>query len=226
MGISYNTSIVRDGLVLHLDAANPKSYPGTGTVWKDLSGNGNDGTLVNGVGYNTDSKGYFTFNGSTQCVELVTFPQVFGASVTMVGWFFFTTENTRDVLFSNYTAAPNVGFERHTSDRLRLFWNNGVNDVFSVTGIAPANRWLNICIVRNKELSQFQFYVNATLYSSPLVSSADLPSVNGPFRIARDIRTDFTALGGNCSCFTLYNRALSATEIKQNFESLRGRYGI
>jgi hypothetical protein len=51
MGIFYNTSIARDGLVLHLDAANKKSYPGTGTTWKDLNGNGNNGTLINGVGY-------------------------------------------------------------------------------------------------------------------------------------------------------------------------------
>ena len=48
MGIAYNTSIVRDGLVLHLDAANKKSYPGSGTVWSDLSGNDRNGTLLNG----------------------------------------------------------------------------------------------------------------------------------------------------------------------------------
>ena len=51
MGIAYNSSIVRDGLVLHLDAANPKSYPGSGTVWKDLSGLGNDGTINSTVSF-------------------------------------------------------------------------------------------------------------------------------------------------------------------------------
>jgi hypothetical protein len=54
MAISYNPRIVTDGLVLALDAGNPKSYPGSGTTWTDLSGNGNNGTLVNGVGYNSE----------------------------------------------------------------------------------------------------------------------------------------------------------------------------
>jgi hypothetical protein len=226
MGITYNTSIVRNGLVLHLDAANKKSYPGTGTVWKDLSGLGNHGTLVNGVGFNSSNKGFLTFNGSNHCIELNQYPQIYNNSVTMSGWFYFDIANTRDVLFSNYTATPNVGFERHTSDRLRLFWNSGANDVFSDNNIAPANEWLYICIIRNKDVSQFQFYVNGILRSNPSVTSADLPSVNGPFRIGRDIRTDFTALGGNCSNVQLYNRALSQSEVQQNFNALRGRYGI
>jgi hypothetical protein len=60
MGIFYNTSIARDGLVLHLDAANKKSYPGTGTTWKDLSGNGNHFTLFNSPVF-TDK--YLNFSG-------------------------------------------------------------------------------------------------------------------------------------------------------------------
>lgn len=64
MALAHNPKIVTDGLVLCLDAANPKSYPGSGTVWSDLSGNGNNGTLVNGVGYNSNNGGYLTFDGS------------------------------------------------------------------------------------------------------------------------------------------------------------------
>ena len=63
MGTSYNPHIVSDGLVLCLDAANPRSYPGSGTSWYDLSGNGNNGTLVNGVGYSSDNAGSLVFDG-------------------------------------------------------------------------------------------------------------------------------------------------------------------
>jgi len=63
MGITYNTSIVRNGLVLHLDAANRKSYPGTGTTWTDLSGLNNNGTLTNGVSYQSVNQGAFNFDG-------------------------------------------------------------------------------------------------------------------------------------------------------------------
>lgn len=52
-------NIVEDGLVLYLDAANKKSYPGSGTVWKDLSGNGNDGTLTNGPTFGSTNLGSY-----------------------------------------------------------------------------------------------------------------------------------------------------------------------
>lgn len=226
MSLGHGSSIIRDGLVLHLDAANPKSYPGSGTTWNDLSGNGYDGTLVNGVGYSADNNGYFTFEGSTQTIALSTYPQVYAGSVTFSGWYYFTTSNTRDVLYSNYTATPTVSFERHTSDRLRMYWNNGVNDIYTPDNVVPAETWHFICMIRNKETSQFQFYVNGQMVHNPNVSAADLSSVNGPYRIGRDTRTDFTALGGYCAGVCIYNRTLSALEIQQNFEALRGRYGI
>ena len=59
MGIGHGADIVRNGLVLHLDAANKKSYPGTGTAWNDLSGNSNNGSLLNGTSFN--SLGYLSF---------------------------------------------------------------------------------------------------------------------------------------------------------------------
>lgn len=64
MGIAYNTSIVRDGLLLHLDAANVKSYPGSGTTWNDLSGKGSNGILVNGPVYSSNGKGSITLDGT------------------------------------------------------------------------------------------------------------------------------------------------------------------
>ena len=62
-------TIIPDGLILHLDAANTKSYPGSGTVWKDLSGNGRDGTLIDGVGYSTDNGGTLVFDGTDDYVD-------------------------------------------------------------------------------------------------------------------------------------------------------------
>ena len=70
--------IVTDGLVLNLDAGNPQSYPGSGTTWTDLSGNGNNGTLLNGVGYDSDNGGSLVFDGSN---DYVTTP-LFGDSTT------------------------------------------------------------------------------------------------------------------------------------------------
>ena len=64
MAILYNPGIITNRLVMCLDAANIKSYPGTGTAWSDLSGNGNTGTLTNGPVYNSGNGGYISFDGS------------------------------------------------------------------------------------------------------------------------------------------------------------------
>jgi hypothetical protein len=69
MGAFAGPDGVESSLVLALDAANPKSYPGSGTTWTDLSGNGNNGTLVNGVGYVGTNGGALSFDGSNDYVE-------------------------------------------------------------------------------------------------------------------------------------------------------------
>ena len=69
MGVFAGPEIVEDGLVLALDAGNTKSYPGSGTTWTDLSGNGNNGSLVNGVGYNSGNLGSLSFDGVNDYVN-------------------------------------------------------------------------------------------------------------------------------------------------------------
>ena len=73
MGFYRGPKIVTDGLVLALDAANKKSYPGTGTTWQDLSGNGNDATLVNSPTFGTTNGGRFEFDGTNR---YLTFPEI------------------------------------------------------------------------------------------------------------------------------------------------------
>ena len=63
------SGIVTSGLILNLDAGNASSYPGTGTTWTDLSGNNNNGTLVNGVGYSSSNGGIMTFDGVNDFVN-------------------------------------------------------------------------------------------------------------------------------------------------------------
>ena len=95
MAVNYNTAIVTNGLVLALDAANTKSYPGSGTTWTDLSANGNNGTLVNTPSYSPNNQGYFTFNGTNQAVSSFASTTGFGVTgatpvATMSMWVNFT----------------------------------------------------------------------------------------------------------------------------------------
>ena len=68
MGLAHSPSLVMNGLVLALDAANPKSYPGSGTTWTDLSGRGNTGTLTNGPTYSSANGGSLVFDGTNDYV--------------------------------------------------------------------------------------------------------------------------------------------------------------
>jgi hypothetical protein len=92
MGLAHSPSIITQNLVLCLDAANPKSYPTTGTTWTDLSGNGNNGTLVNGVGYNTANGGALVFDGADDYITSL-FATTSGQAVTYAGWLY-STETT------------------------------------------------------------------------------------------------------------------------------------
>ena len=69
MGLAHSPRIVRDGLVLYLDAANIKSYPGSGTTWTDISGKDYDGTLINGPTFSSDNLGCVVFDGSNDTVH-------------------------------------------------------------------------------------------------------------------------------------------------------------
>jgi hypothetical protein len=70
MGLGHSPKIVTSGLVLYLDAANPKSYPGSGTTINNLIGTSNNGVLSGGVGFNNENEGIFTFDGSNDQIDL------------------------------------------------------------------------------------------------------------------------------------------------------------
>jgi len=193
-----------------------------GAAIGDLSGNTNSATNSNV----TVTNGIMEFNGSTSQILLPTLPEYFTGSVSMEGWFYFTTDNTKDILFGSYSSSPGVNFERSSSNQLRLWWNNGSNNIYSSNNVIPANEWLHIVMIRNKEDGTFDFYVNGELKDSPLVSSSDIATVGQPFRIGRDIRTTYEAMDGKIAEFKLYNTALSADEVYKNFNASRSRYGI
>lgn len=237
MGISYNTSIVRNGLVLHLDAANKKSYPGTGTTWTDLSGLGNNGTLVNGVGYNSSNKGNFTFDGVNDFISIansssykVQFPMSLGiifkiptATSRMVS---FLTDDTSDfhrgVCVQVLTSlVPSVQYGNGTMNA------PGGRRNFDGTSTLELNKWYYMVATLANNLS-CQIYINgvsdSTAYASGTATTLAYSTGVGTIGRKNDVTTAYS--NGTISLAQVYNRALSAAEVKQNFEALRGRYGI
>lgn len=107
--ISYYGGIVTNGLVLALDAAKKDSYPGSGTVWRDISGNGNNGTLTNGPTFNSGNGGSIVFDGVDDYVEYGLITQMSNLiNITVSYWYYPTTTNVTKALGGRYNNRPAI----------------------------------------------------------------------------------------------------------------------
>jgi hypothetical protein len=221
---------VTSGLVLELDAGNIKSYPTTGTTWFDKSGNANNGTLINGPTFNTGSLGSIVFDGVDDYVSLGTSlnSTTTGSSFTVNMWVLSNVVidgTTYYGLISNYSNTG--GFQLFTGDG-NLIYAYG-SDFLAKTGTASisqltANTWYNITFSSVKNTSG-TIYINGidrTLYS--YTNTINAPNQN----LKLGVRADSNAYGwnGRIALTQLYNRALSASEVQQNFNATRARFGI
>jgi hypothetical protein len=226
-------SIVTNGLVLHLDG---KQYPGSGTTWTDLSGNGNTGTLVNGVGYNSDNGGSLVFDGVNDYVENSS-PNLGitgNASATLSCWFYYTGPS------STYNALFQYGNGPSSGDTFALGLNaagaydvsfqfNGGNGTRSHSNVYLPNTWNNLVGTKtpgaiNTTTKLYLNGVELTIAASTTIT----PNVSSRvIRVGRWTNEGsplyYTGRVSNCS---IYNRALTAQEIQQNFNALRSRFSI
>ena len=108
MATDYNPSIVTDGLVLCVDAANTKSYPGSGTTWTDISSKGNNGTLTNGPTFSSGNGGAIVFDGTNDYVDFGS--QVANLSTSTISfWIKLQNNDSRNYVIQSYTANSNNG---------------------------------------------------------------------------------------------------------------------
>lgn len=212
--IAYNPRIVTNGLVLCLDAGNIKSYPGSGTVWTDISGNGNNGTLVNGPTYSSANGGSIVFHKAN--LEYIQGSMSGIVSAFTTNTWFNVTSNSSEQHFTNIS--PSTQF--YVASAALRTSNYGA----LVGGSILANTWYMASQVRAADGT-------AVLYLNGVsVATGTLPA-NGAtsyYRVGTYVGSLNTAysLDGNISVSQIYNRALSASEVLQNFNALRGRYGI
>jgi len=230
--LNHNPRIVTDGLVLCLDAANPKSYPGSGTTWFDLSGNENDGTLVNGVGYSSDNNGSLVFDGTNDYIQGQSF--TIPDYITVSCWINTTQTDTSRPAVDINTTSNDGGFS--------IVWRSGSLGIPNITwrddawsgGNYPTlpgtidvrdGNWHMLTGVYDNVGAKL--YIDGTLNVSTGRNSA-LTQVSGQYiRIGLlGNQTGTYFYSGNISNVQIYNRALTEAKIKQNFNALRGRYNL
>ena len=229
MSVNYNPRTVTDGLVLCLDAGNRKSYPGSGTTWTDLSGRGNTGTLTNGPTYSSSNGGNIVFDGTDDYISIphTTNFNLAANNFTIEGWLYSYVESQTSVFVNKRTTVNNVRWIAIALQTNQIkFWASSNNSTWDISNAVPfGNISINtpyyFSVVRNG--TSFTGYLN-TIPTSIATSSATIADNTSNLILGADI--DMHRLNGSISNFRIYNRALSAAEIQQNFNALRSRFSI
>jgi hypothetical protein len=213
VALSHSPRIVTENLVLCLDAGNPKSYPGSGTTWTDLSGRGNNGTLINGVGYSGDNLGSLVFDGvndyiqfSSVSVRTICFWGRMDADIPNLAGLVCTSATTDGAL----RTSPAGTFRTSTDAN---DFHNGFVSSFMINGVSNlSNDGSGGFVIPNGRTLQQDFYVGA------IGNARNLSTISHTF-MGRVYK-------GRVYAVYLYNKVLTNDELLQNFNALRSRFSI
>ena len=223
--------IVTSGLVLLLDAGDQASYPGSGTTWTDLSGNGNNGTLTNGPTYSSANGGSLIFDGSNDYVINSSTTNIpVGTSSRTIEFWVYPKGNT------NVFVVLGTGGVGSTQIYAVEFYNlSGTTYLFSAAPTAGTNitisgaelPTLNVWnhIVFGNSGQDYFYYINGVLKKSGTFGGT-INTVGQQYIIGERLDTAANAMNANMARVSIYNVALSEAEITQNFEALRSIYGV
>jgi hypothetical protein len=228
MACNYQNKIVSNGLVLCLDAADKKSYPGSGTVWADRSGNGNNGTLIGGSTFNSSNGGVIVFDGTDDYASIPATPSVniITNTITFGAWCYPTVSNKyQHILVKSVTESRQYGMWLSANGTSQIFRNlNGVVAQTNINISTPwsVNAWNYIMLVYNG--STVKIYLNGSEVFSEN-ASGNITTTASNVNIGGEPTQSFF-FNGRIAIAQIYNKALTAVEIKQNFNATRGRFGI
>ena len=216
MGVFSGPEINEDGLVLALDAGNTKSYPGSGSTWYDLSGNSNNGTITGSVSHSTDYGGVFVFPGTTGSYINVSL-NLTNTNYTVMGAARYVTVGGRTI-----SASSNNWLMGH--------WSNSTVKHYAVGWVTDSGgseesdtNWRLYAATGSYSTDSWAFYVNGQLETGPNNGGSNGP--NG-FSLGRWGQGNSEYSNSQISFLLAYNRILAASEIQQNYNALRGRFGI
>jgi hypothetical protein len=255
MGFYRGPRINRDGLVLALDAGSIRSYTGSGTTWIDLSGSGNNATLINGPTFDTENGGNIIFDAVDDHAIITDNPSInFPTALTISLWLNtgnkITTSHDGDCFYmkGNSQLGPDLGGDSGNPAIFingRYFWRGPLQDPANTTlrssygppsGFLQTNTWYNLTythistndpIIYKNGVVQTGFTYGTGTNNSD--GSLPLGTNNSNLTIAGDQnRNDIKASTTNekIAAVHVYNRALSEEEVIQNFNALRGRFGL
>jgi len=222
-------TIITNGLVMHVDAANSKSFVSGSTKWNDLSGLSNSGSLSGSAGavpgYSTLNGGSLIFGSNTGYVDCGN-PSTLsvGNTISVFSWFIVTDPTLTVPIISKEVSGQTTGWELVSASagatatlRCRVAPTN-----LSATATININTWYYAGFTLNG--TDFRLYINGVLNNSSTLSSPTADSSAGLWIGART--PSATLLKGNVATTSVYSRALSAAEVAQNYNALKSRFGL
>lgn len=226
----YGPRIVTDGLVLCLDAGNNKSYPESGTIWNDLSGNNFHGTLTNGPLYNINNKGYFDFDG-TNDYATANMGISNNADFTAIIWTYHKSDplgNHRSIISSwdtNYNGFAIGTRGSGSSAGYIRSWigDGGIGGMDWDLTSTIQNKWCHLALTYTFSTKTQRGYINSVFKNS---TSGGTSITHSTLQIARSVISLYTYTNCLISNVIVYNRVLSPSEINQNYNATKGRYGL
>jgi len=225
MAFQYSPKIVTDGLVFYLDAANPKSYVSGSTVWNDISRGGNTGTLVNGPTFNSGNGGSIVFDGIDDYVDYGNNTVLnVGNNISVFSWFYVNSTSSFQPIISKKTI--DTGWELdNSSGTLRCTLRPSIannNNIFAGTLIL--NNWYYGGFTCDN--TTIRLYLNNTQQGTSDVSSITLNTTGSLFIGRRADGVNLNYFNGKISIAQIYNRALTAQEVLQNYNATKSRFGL
>ena len=225
-GRYYN--IVTTGLVLNLDAGNTNSYPRSGTTWTDLSGNSNNGTLINGPTFSSANGGSIVFDGTDDYVAETSglsdsFLQGDWSISFWANFDVIASDSNDRPLLHHGTSSTRNGL--HLTQRLSKFLFGLYADDLTSTQTLTTNTWYNVVFTLNNTSYAKQIYINGSIDNSHTGGGA-YTGTGSNTRIGGKVLTFGKYFDGNMSSVVAYNRIITASEITQNYNATKGRFGL
>jgi hypothetical protein len=231
---TYSPAIITNGLVLCLDAANRKSYPGSGTVWRDLAGGGNNGTLTNGPTFNSANGGSIVFDGVNDFVNLSSALN-FSTNIGFTMCLFLQQNTTQTNSTWNYfysRESPQIEIGAFgISNTSFYFKDNTTSSTVTVSNVVTSwsyiafgtNPTTRIPFIYGYNSSGSFFATSVTAFSNTTIGFERL-FITGPSGGSGGGGTQY--YGAKCAVISAYNRALTPQEVLQNYNATKGRYNL
>jgi hypothetical protein len=216
MGLAHSPSIISDGLVLYLDAANRRSYSGSGNTSYDLSGFGNTGSIVNGTGFSSTNNGHFIFDGTNDQIQFTNTILSGSQDFTISSWV--QSSGGTGTIFGNYPAG---NLQMFYSPSYIGFWLNNNSAYANVATYYSANI-VNLVVQRSSG-SNLTVYLNGQVIKTGSSNSTIGSTSN--FRIGATT-ANAELFQGKIYNIQVYNRALTQQEILQNYNATRKRFEL